>query len=356
MATVKTVLVKGRCNSRGAYPLAVQVLHKRKKKVFYTGYSITPCQFDSFSGRVLFNGAYTMETVRRMNRTCRKICKILDKAIGILEREGNEYTTCDIARVYETLTGKVGFYSYFRERIRVLFLEAGVGKNTIGFYLHNMKAVYRRGCLELNLVFPSPFCNIRIRSEKTVKQSLPMNQVKSLANLSLSVGTPECLARDVFMFSIYTRGMSFVDIAFLKKSDIFPGVIRYRRQKTGQLLEIGINRQIQSLLERYGDTSGDYLFPLVDESETPYSGYKKAYNKIRYALKKISQRIDINIPLRLHAARHCWATMARENGTPLHTISECLGHSSEKVTRIYLKELDRSVLDEVNNHIADNIC
>ena len=48
--------------------------------------------------------------------------------------------------------------------------------------------------------------------------------------------------------------------------------------------------------------------------------------------------------------------MARENGAPLHTISECLGHSSEKVTRIYLKELDRSVLDEVNNHIADKIC
>ena len=105
MATVKTVLVKGRCNSRGAYPLAVQVLHKRKKKVFYTGYSITPCEFDSFSGRVLFNGAYTMETVRRMNRTCRKICKILDKAIGILEREGNEYTTCDIARVYDWQSG-----------------------------------------------------------------------------------------------------------------------------------------------------------------------------------------------------------------------------------------------------------
>ncbi|MFK1951836.1 site-specific integrase, partial [Bacteroides fragilis] len=35
--------------------------------------------------------------------------------------------------------------------------------------------------------------------------------------------------------------------------------------------------------------------------------------------------------------------------------SECLGHSSEKVTKIYLKELDRSVLDEVNDHIADNI-
>ena len=380
--------------------MAVQVLHKRKKKVFYTGYSIEPCQFDSLGGQVLFNGIYTRETVRRMNRACRKIREILDRAIGTLEREGTEYTICDISRGYETLTGKIGFYGYFHERIRVLFdtgregtakayeatlhsmqkhlcktdfpfadlssrlvikyrdalLETGVSKNTIGFYLHNMKAVYRRGCLELNLTFPSPFCNIRIRSEKTVKQSLPMKQVKSLANLSLSVGTPECLARDIFMFSIYTRGMSFVDIALLKKSDVFPGVIRYRRHKTGQLLEIGINRQIQSLLERYGDTGGDYLFPLVDESETPYSGYKKAYNKIRYALRKVSRRIGMNIPLRLHAARHCWATMARENGTPLHTISECLGHSSEKVTRIYLKELDRSVLDEANNHIADTIC
>lgn len=57
-----------------------------------------------------------------------------------------------------------------------------------------------------------------------------------------------------------------------------------------------------------------------------------------------------------YISRHCWAMMARENGAPLHTISECLGHSSEKVTRIYLKELDRSVLDEVNNHIADKIC
>ena len=150
--------------------------------------------------------------------------------------------------------------------------------------------------------------------------------------------------------------MSFVDIALLKKTDVFPGVIRYRRHKTGQLLEIGINRQIQKLLERYGDTSGDYLFPLVEDSEAPYLSYKKAYNKIRYALKKISPSIGMGIPLRLHAARHCWATMARENGAPLHTISECLGHSSEKVTRIYLKELDRSVLDEVNNHIADNIC
>lgn len=401
MATVKTVLVKGRCNTQGGYPLVVQVLHKRKKKVFYTGYSIDPSLFDPLCGQVvLSNSAYTAETIRRINRRCRKISKVLDKAINTLEKKGGEYETCDIFRVYKALMGETGFYAYFRERIQALsdtghmgtakayeatlsslqrhlslsdfpfarlssgfvikyrdsLLKAGVKENTIGFYLHNIKAVYRKGCFDLNLTLPSPFCHIRIRAEKTAKRSLPIEKVKSLARLPLSVGTPECLARDIFMFSIYTRGMSFVDIALLKKTDVSVGEIRYKRHKTGQLLEIGINRQIRDLLERYRNTTGVYLFPLVDEVANPYASYKKAYHKIRYALKKISLTIGANTPLRIHAARHCWATMARENGTPLPAISEALGHSSEKVTRIYLRELDRSILDEVNNHIADNIC
>lgn len=141
-----------------------------------------------------------------------------------------------------------------------------------------------------------------------------------------------------------------------EKEDIFQQEIRYKRHKTGQILEIGINRQIQSLLESYGDTPGEYLFPLLEGVENPYSSYKKAYGKIIYVLKKIARRVGLETPLHLHAARHCWVTMALDNGTPIHTISECLGYSSEKVTRIYLKELDRSVLDEVNDHITDNIC
>lgn len=44
MATVKTVLVKGRSNRSGKFPLVVQVLHKRRKKVVYTGFSIPDTQ------------------------------------------------------------------------------------------------------------------------------------------------------------------------------------------------------------------------------------------------------------------------------------------------------------------------
>ena len=118
------------------------------------------------------------------------------------------------------------------------------------------------------------------------------------------------------MFSFYTRGMSFVDIALLKKADLFPDEICYRRHKTGQLMRVGMNRQIIRILTRYEHVVGEYVFPLFTEEQEPYAGYKNAYHKIRYALKKISCSLGLSTPLRLHAARHSWATIAKEHGIP----------------------------------------
>lgn len=349
-----------------------------------------------------WGGVNHTEAVHRMNNKCETISAHLHEAVRQLEETGNEYTVGDIFALYTTLIGGVKFYAYMKERIRLLYdtghigsarsyestlssmkkhfgekdfsfeslthdkilgyceaLEtSGVCKNTVGFYLHNIKAVYKRGCREFMLTLPSPFDGIVIRSEKTVKRSLPAEKLKDVAALPLDEGTQECLARDVFMFSVFTRGMSFVDIAMLKKKDISGGVIRYRRQKTGQLLEVGINRQIQCLLDRYKDTAGDYVFPLVIPSDTKdiYAAYKKAYDRIRYALRKVSAQLCLSTPLQMHAARHSWATLARDSGASISVISQCLGHTSEKVTQIYLRELDRSVLDRANDLVADCIC
>ncbi|MCS2887382.1 tyrosine-type recombinase/integrase [Bacteroides fragilis] len=120
-------------------------------------------------------------------------------------------------------------------------------------------------------------------------------------------------------------------------------------------MRVGINEEIHRILEKYENIAGEYIFPLFTEGQEPYAGYKSAYHKTRYSLKKISNTIGLKTPLRLHAARHSWATIAKENGAPIHVIGECLGHTSEKTTRIYLKELDRSVLDKVNNQVADFI-
>jgi len=138
----------------------------------------------------------------------------------------------------------------------------------------------------MGLELPSPFCGINIKVEKTIKLSLETEVIKRISRLELTTDCPECLARDVFMFSFYTRGMAFVDIALLKKTDIIPGEIRYKRQKAGQLIRIGINRQISQIMEKYENTEGDYLFPLLEKEKSPYEGYKDVYHRIRYSLKK----------------------------------------------------------------------
>ncbi len=399
MATVKTVLVKGRSNRSGKFPLVVQVLHKRRKKVVYTGFSISDNLFDPVRGRVIVGGENTPEIVRQINHRCESILRVLLKSISIMEKRSREYEIEDVFRTYSVLTREAGFYSYFSQKILELresghegtarayasslrslqrylgkkdfpffklsslliadyhkkLLASGICDNTIGFYLHNIKALFRKGCREMGLELPCPFREINIKTEKTLKRSLDAVVIRTLSRMELEKDSPLSLARDIFMFSFYTRGMSFVDIALLKKKNVFPAEICYKRHKTDQLMRVGINREISRILERYKNMPGEYMFPLFTEEEDPYTGYRNAYHKIRYSLRKISRSIGLEIPLRLHAARHSWATIAKENGASVHIIGECLGHTSEKTTRIYLKELDHSALDAVNNQVADFI-
>lgn len=100
-------------------------------------------------------------------------------------------------------------------------LASGICDNTIGFYLHNIKALFRKGCREMDLELPCPFRDISIKTEKTLKRSLDPVVIKTLSAVELEKDSPLSLARDIFMFSFYTRGMSFVDIALLKKRHVF---------------------------------------------------------------------------------------------------------------------------------------
>ena len=257
MATVKTVLVKGRSNRSGKFPLVVQVLHKRRKKVVYTGFSIPDTLFDPVKGRVIDGGENTPESIRRINNRCESISRVLLKCISMIEKKSREYEIEDVFRTYGVLTREAGFYFYFSRKIRELresghegtarayasslrsmqrylgkkdfpfiklssriisdyqgkLLASGICDNTIGFYLHNIKALFRKGCREMGLELPCPFRDISIKTEKTLKRSLDPVVIKTLSAIELEKDSPLSLARDIFMFSFYTRGMSFVDIA-----------------------------------------------------------------------------------------------------------------------------------------------
>lgn len=108
-----------------------------------------------------------------------------------------------------------------------------VSMNTISFYLRTLRAIYNRA-LERGFVEEChPFKKVYTGVDKTVKRALPLRDIKCIKEMDLSFNMKLSYARDMFLFSFYTRGMSFVDMAYLRKKDIHGGVLTYRRRKTG---------------------------------------------------------------------------------------------------------------------------
>ena len=155
----------------------------------------------------------------------------------------------------------------------------------------------------------------------------------------------------MFLFSFYTRGMSFVDMAYLKKKDVQNGILSYRRRKTGQLLSIHWEKCMAEIAERYDKEDSEYLLPLIREPYEARRQYRNASHLINNKLKLISKRLKLSVPLTMYVARHAWASIARSKNIPLSVISEGMGHDSENTTRIYLASLDTAVVDKANRII-----
>ncbi len=230
--------------------------------------------------------------------------------------------------------------------------------NTSSFYMRILRATYNRA-VETGAVenrHPHPFRKVYTGIDKTVKRALPLALVKKIKTLDLSKAPKLDYARDMFLLSFYLRGMCFIDMAFLKKSDLKNNIITYRRRKTGQQLTIGWTPEMQFILNKYPENNSNYLLPIICN---PSANERYTYRNISYTinrgLKKIGKEIGINIPLTLYVARHSWASAAKVNGIPISIISEGMGHDNETTTQIYLASLDTSIVDSANSIILKSL-
>ncbi len=179
-----------------------------------------------------------------------------------------------------------------------------------------------------------------------------MAVIKKIKTLDLSLVPTLDYARDMFMMSFYLRGMSFIDMAFLKKTDLKNGYVTYRRHKTGQQLIIEWTKEMQMMLDKYTENNSDYLLPIIRNKEVnEHCIYRNTGYNINHNLKSIAGMVGVNIPLTLYVARHSWASIAKAKGIPISVISEGMGHDSEATTQIYLASLDTSVVDKANSLI-----
>lgn len=244
---------------------------------------------------------------------------------------------------------------------------AEVCKNTSSFYLRILRATYNKAVAKGLTPQQHPFTNVYTGIAPTRKRAIPTEDVSQIKRLhSVKELTPkEEMARDTFLMSFYLRGISFIDLAHLRKSDLKDGFLHYTRRKTGQRLTIRWEDDMQELLEKYQvqTVTSPYLFPfLVDDGKTRQDKtvgkkqkevhlYHNAEARISYHLRKLGAKIGVKGKLTLYVARHSWATTARDNDISISVISEALGHHSETTTQIYLNSIKSSEVDDANAKI-----
>lgn len=394
------MLNKNRALRDGRYPLVFQLIHRRRKKLIYTPYKLSEEEFCDNTGRVKYRSARTntRKQVQEMNLFLHGKREEIDALLVRMEMSQPGFAIEDFMKAYDRYqsdnylftfaerlvadlrnAGRHGTAAAYQSTLRsfgefaggdkLRFTELdhkfvreyqqfliirGVASNTVCFYLRNLRSLYNLAAGEgVEVPVSYPFQNIPIRIGKTVKRALSRENLSRIARYDLTDAPDLTLARDLFMFSYYTRGMSFVDIVCLKKKNISEGVISYSRSKTHQHLQIAVTEPLQQLIDRYGNDS-EYVFPLMASGigETGYARYRSALGHINRRLKKLGTRLGISIPLTTYVARHSWATVAKEIGAPVAVISEGLGHTTEKTTQIYLRSFDRAVIDRVNEEVS----
>jgi transposase len=381
--------------------ICYQIIHDRKVRQLATDYRLFPEEWNEKRSTVIFGSnserkAFLLSLRENIRRDMKRFGKIRSR----LDAEGLSYSADDIInefkrfvtdcslfnfaqsiiamlkhdsrlRTAETYKSALMSFSRFRnnkdivldcitsetmESYEAWLKNRGVVPNTISFYMRILRAVYNRAVEKGMIENLLPFRKVYTGIDKTVKRALPISALKKIKSLNLSQQPSLDYARDMFLLSFCLRGMSFIDMAYLKKSDLKDGYVTYRRRKTGQQLIIQWTNEMQLILNKYPENESIYLLPIIRNSNTNTRCIcrNKSYN-INHSLKKIAGMTGVNIPLTLYVARHSWASAAKTNGVPVSVISEGMGHDSESTTRIYLASLDTSLIDRANTLILNSL-
>lgn len=377
------------------------IIHERKVRQLLSDYKVLPAEWDESRSMVTTTQKSERKSfilsirerirwdVERLTKIDRKLdanglAYTADDVIDEFNRYAHEYSLFNFmesiiaklkqngkVRTSETYKSTLNSFKKYREDEDIMLdcltseimesYEAwhhkrGVAPNTISFYTRILRAVYNRAVEDDIIENRNPFRKVYTGVDKTVKRALPLPVIKKIKALDLSLNASLDFARDMFLMSFYLRGMSFIDMAFLKKSDLKNGYVTYRRRKTGQQLIIEWTKEMQMILDKYPENESEYLLPIIRNPGTNVRcTYRNVGYNINHNLKTIAGMVGVTIPLTLYVARHSWASAAKAKGIPLSVISEGMGHDSETTTQIYLASLDTSVVDKANSLILKSL-
>ena len=355
--------------------LYLQVIHRRIVRSQKTKYKVYPDEWNARTARITPSPSRPdrHSILSRYRHEIKQDLFRLNECIANLTRKGQPYSTDELLRFYrkrcenDTLTGfMTSLIRHLKEQGRIrtgetyqctlnsfmrfkngeeiildemnqetieayeAYLKKGrLSLNTISFYMRILRAVYNRAVEKELTTQRFPFRHVYTGIEKTIKRAIPQPIIRQIKEKELLTGSSVDYARDMFLFSFYTRGMSFVDMAYLKKKDLHNGILTYRRKKTGQQLSIKWEQCMQEIIEKYPPNPTEYLLPIITSTnENERLQYRNSLTLVNRKLKILSVFVHSPHPLSMYVARHSWASIAKSKNIPLSIISEGMGHDS----------------------------
>lgn len=402
MASVKVKFRPSSVNGKEG-SIYYQVIHNRVVRQIRTDYRIFESEWNSKTSVVTVPAWISTERRNYLQSVANRIewdIKCLKTAVVSLGKKSACYTADDVIekfnsrtngyslfgfmqciieqlnrlnriRTSETYAATLASFMKFRDGQDILLSEInsdtmmlyeawlkanGNCPNTVSFYMRILRAVYNRAVEKELAEQRHPFKHVYTGIDKTVKRAVPLKTIKRIKELDLTMKPHLEYARDMFLFSFYTRGMSFVDMAYLRNSNLKNGILTYRRRKTGQLLTVKWEKCMEEIVAKYeSHSTTEYLLPIITRNADELKQYRNALCRVNIALKEIARLVGLALPLSMYCARHAWASIAKSKNIPLAVISEGMGHDSEETTRIYLASLDTNVVDKANSLILRDL-
>jgi len=391
MTSIKVQLNKNKVLKDGRHPIILQFLKDRKKKVLYLGQAASKDEWieekglpskkhpyhnklgNFIKGKVAEANQITLEfesknkpyaledVVKKMKgqTSSEYLLDYFDSIIARLGKQGKRGNEIVYRCTKNSLQKYIGrdilladISNRFLNEYEEFLISEGLKINSVSVYLRTLRAVINRAIKEGVLDEEYyPFRKHTIKSEATVKRAISKEDISRIRDLELKAHSTLDMTRDFFMFSFYNRGMSFVDLAYLKKSNIQKDRIVYTRKKTGQKFSIKITEQTKDIIYKYAKEDFDYIFPIIKRPDNEFLDYKNAFRLMNKKLKEIATMAGIDADLTTYVARHSWATIAKRSGIPTAIISEGLGHETEETTQIYLDSFENKILDDANELI-----
>ena len=402
-ATISVICNKFKILKNGESPIMVRVAKDGKRSMKSLGVSVNPAYWDfskncpkkNCPNRVVLMQLISKTLTEYQSKVMEVKSKGEDATISAImaEKEQNmsrvyveDFLTTHIQQLRDN--GKVGnsyaylnlrttLQNYYGKKLNFLFnavdvtfcnkFETWMRKNsfedtTMHYYFRTLRATYNKAiearCADRE---KSPFIEYKLSrfSTKTKKRALSKENVIKILNMDCSGKTEKArLAHDVFSFSYYCGGISFVDVANLTPNNIIDGRLIYERQKTHGMINLIMLDEAKAVIAKYAAycLNAGYLFPILDSRvhKTPmqkFNRVRKLCRQINKELHQIAVELDIGEDVTTYVARHSFATVLKKSGVNIGIISQALGHQDIKTTQIYLNKFDDEQVDSVMKNL-----